>query len=223
MKVVPALLEQQVELQKNQLLNLSRHYSRFQVDIADNTLVPNTTTQIDGLLHSSFFNLVSHVIFDFHLMVNDPKKHLELLKLLPKKRVGIILIHKSVFPDYLLIKSLYPLFRFGLVLNPEDNVMALNEDLIMSLPAIQIMTIKPGFQGSPFVEESLNKIEQLRKRGFKKEILIDGSVNDKTLPTILSLKYKPDILGIGSFLTKSPKNKFEKRIKFLNSTIDSTV
>ena len=223
MKVVPALLEQQVELQKSQLLNLSRHYSRFQVDIADNTLVPNTTTQIDGLLHSSFFNLVSHVIFDFHLMVEDPKKHLEMLKLLPKKRVGIVLIHKSVFPDYVLIKSLYPQFRFGLVLNPQDDVAALSEELISSLPAIQIMTIKPGFQGSPFVEESLNKIEQLRKRGFKKEILIDGSVNDKTLPTILSLKYKPDILGIGSFLTKSPKNKFEKRIKFLNSTIGSTV
>jgi pentose-5-phosphate-3-epimerase len=223
MKVVPALLEQQVDLQKMQLLNLSKHYSRFQVDIADNTLVPNTTTQIDGLLHSSFFNLVSHVIFDFHLMVSDPKKHIEMIKSLPKKRVGIILIHKSVFPDYSLITNRYPLFRFGLVLNPEDDVMALSDALIISLPAIQIMTIKPGFQGSPFVEESLNKIEQLRKRGFKKEILIDGSVNDKTLPIILSLQYKPDILSVGSFLTKSPKNKFEKRIKYLNSTTGSMV
>lgn len=221
MIVVPALLEQHVDLQKTQLLNLSKHYSHFQVDIADNTLVPNTTTQIDELFHSSFFNLVSGVIFDFHLMVSDPKKHIEMIRLLPKKRVGIILIHKSVFPDYSLLTNLYPLFRFGLVLNPEDDVTTLDEGWIRSLPAIQVMTITPGFQGSPFVKESLTKIEQLRNRGFKGEILIDGSVNESTLPLILSKEYKPDILGVGSYLTKSPKNKFEKRIKYLNSIVDS--
>lgn len=223
MKVVPALLEQLVDLQKMQLLSLSKHYSRFQIDIADNTLVPNITTQIDELFHSSFFNLVSRVVFDFHLMVSDPKKHLELLKILPNKRVGIILIHHSVLPDFPLLKKDYPQFRFGLVLNPKDEVATLDAEVFHILPAIQIMTIKPGFQGSPFVEESLTKIEQLRKRGFKRDILIDGSVNDKTLPTILSLKYKPDILSVGSFLTKSPKNKCEKRIKYLNAMTGSMV
>lgn len=221
MIVVPALLEQLVEIQKNQLLTLSKHYSRFQIDIADNTLVPNKTTQIDELFHSSFFNVVSQVVFDFHLMVSDPIKHIESIKSLPKKRVGVVLIHASVFSHYSLLTSHYPLFKFGLVLNPEDDVAMLDEGWIHSLPAIQVMTITPGFQGSPFVKESLTKIEQLRKRGFKGEVLIDGSVNESTLPLILSKEYKPDILGVGSYLTKSPKNKFEKRIKYLNSIVDS--
>lgn len=221
MKIVPALLEQHVDLQKTQLLNLSKYYSRFQVDIADNTLVPNTTTQIDELFHSSFFNLVSRVVFDFHLMVSDPKKHLQLLKILPNKRVGIVLIHHSILPDFSRLKSDYSQFRFGLVLNPEDEVLTLNTELFHTLPAIQVMTIKPGFQGSPFVKESLTKIEQLRKGGFRGEILIDGSVNELTLPLILAQEYKPDILGVGSYLTKSPKNKFEKRIKYLDAITDS--
>lgn len=223
MIVVPALLEQEVELQKTQLLNLSKHYSRFQIDIADNTLVPNTTTQIDELFRSSFFNSVSHVLFDFHLMVSDPKKHIEMIKLLPKKRVGIILIHKSAFPNYQSLTAHYPQLRFGLVLNPEDDVKTLNDDWLRSLPSLQIMTITPGFQGSPFVEESLTKIEQLRKMSYRGEILIDGSVNERTLPIILSKEFKPDVLGIGSYLTKSPKNKFEKRIKYLNATTGSMV
>lgn len=223
MIVVPALLEQQVEIQKTQLLNLSKDYSRFQIDIADNTLVPNTTTQIDELFHSSFFNMVSHVQFDFHLMVSEPTKHIDSIKLLPKKRVGIIFIHKSVFPDYLLITSRYPLFRFGLVLNPEDDVTTLKDELLQQLPAFQIMTIKPGFQGSPFIEKSLTKIEQLRKRGYNREVLIDGSVNEQTLPIILSREYKPDICAVGSYLTKAPKNTIKKRIAYLNSTVGTKV
>lgn len=221
MKVVPALLEQVVEVQKNQLLLLSPYYSRFQIDIADNTLVPNTTTQIDELLRSSFFNLVSRALFDFHLMVDDPYKHIDQVKSLPKKRVGTILIHKSVFPPYEKLKTAYPQFRFGLVLNPEDDVLKMDKSFLCQLPSLQVMTIIPGFQGSSFIEISLNKIEQLRNLGYRGEILIDGAVNEQTLPTILSKKYVPDILGIGSYLTKSPKDKFKKRISFLNSITDS--
>lgn len=218
MNVVPALLEQDVEVQKKQLLNLSRYYSRFQIDIADNVFVPNKTTQIDELLNSSFFNIAGGVLFDFHLMVADPIKHIEAIKLLPKKRIGTILIHYSVFPPYSDLKRLYPTLQFGLVLNPEDEVSSVPEELISHLPSLQIMTIIPGFQGSSFIEKLLIKIEQARKRGYRGEILIDGSVNEKTIPIILSKEYKPDILGIGSFLTKAPPKILRQRIEYLSST-----
>lgn len=220
MIVTPALLEQQVTIQKGELMSLSPFFSRFQIDIADNTLVPNTTTQVEELFQSAFFNEVADIKFDFHLMVSDPIKHIEFIKLLPKKRVGVVLIHKSVFPSYSLITSHYPLIKFGLVLNPEDEVAGIEEGLLTALPAIQVMTIKPGFQGSPFIPKMLNKIEQLRKRGYKGEILIDGSVNDKTMPTILALEYKPDVLGIGSFLTKAKPRQLKRRIAFLQSQIN---
>lgn len=216
MIVTPALLEQEIKKQRKELLDLSPYYTRFQIDIADNTLVPNTTTQIVELFQSAFFNLVSGTIFDFHLMVSDPIKHIELIKLLPKKRVGMILIHNSAFPSYTLLKNQYPSYRFGLVLNPEDGVGNIKQELLERLSSIQIMTIIPGFQGSSFHEELLIKIEQLRKRNFNKEILIDGSVNENTLPIILSKKYKPDVLGIGSYLTKASSQELKKRVQFLS-------
>lgn len=217
MNVVPALLEQDVEVQKKQLLSLSRYYSRFQIDIADNVFVPNRTTQVDELLNSSFFNIAGGVLFDFHLMVADPIKHIEAIKLLPKKRVGTILIHCSVFPPYSDLKRLYPTLRFGLVLNPEDEVDSLPKELLTYLPSIQIMTITPGFQGSSFIEKLLIKIEQIRKQGYRGEILIDGSVNEKTIPVILSKEYKPDILGIGSFLTKASPKMLRERVEYLTT------
>lgn len=218
MQVTPALLEQKSDVLKAELLTLSPHFSRFQIDVADNTLVPNTTVQIKDLIHSAFFNTVSGIVFDFHLMVSDPIRHLEVIKTLPKKRVGVILIHTSVFPNYSLATSHYPLIKFGLVLSPTDKVENINEALIKSLPAIQVMTVKPGFQGSPFIENTLIKIEQLRKRGYKGEILIDGAVNDTTLPVILSKEYKPDVLGIGSFLTKAKPGQLKKRVELLKKS-----
>lgn len=219
MNVVPALLEQDVEVQKRQLLSLSRFYSRFQIDIADNIFVPNKTTQVDELNDSSFFNMAGGALFDFHLMVSDPIKHIKSITHLPKKRVGCVLIHHSVFPPYEDLKRLYPTLRFGLVLNPEDEVSSVPEQLMVKLPSLQVMTITPGFQGSSFIEGLLIKIEQLRKRGYKGEILIDGSVNEKTLPAILAKEYKPDILGIGSFLTKAPPRLLKERIQFLATAL----
>ena len=197
---------------------LSHFYPRFQIDIADGVFVPNTTIQISDISH--LHSLAKpETIFDFHLMVQDPLKHVEMIKQIQGITQGTILIHKSVFPPSSLSTIHYPLFKFGLVLNPEDEVNTIDDEHIKELSAIQIMTVVPGFQGRPFIEESLTKIEQLRKRGYVGEILIDGAVNEKTLPLILSKLYKPDVLGIGSYLTKSPEEELERRMGHLKRAI----
>ena len=70
-------------------------------------------------------------------------------------------------------------------------------------------------EGKPFILEALNKIEQLRQLNYRKKIFLDGAVNDKTLPYINSLKYKPDYICPGSFLAKCSDNELKKRVEFL--------
>jgi len=218
MIIVPAPLETIIQTFEINVKRLYQTYPRFQVDIADGIFVPNKTIQIDDIAHLHSL-AAPDTIFDFHLMVQDPLLYIEQIKRLHGITHGIVLIHKSVFPSYQLLTTNYPSFKFGLVLNPEDTVDSVSDELIVSLPAIQIMTVTPGFQGSPFIEESLIKIEQLRKRGYKGEIMIDGSANEKTIPTILSRHYKPDVIGVGSYLTQSPKEDLERRIGFLKRAI----
>lgn len=218
MIITPAPLETIIQTFEMNVKRLHPFYSRFQVDIADGIFVPNTTIQVSDISHLHSL-ATPDTIFDFHLMVQDPLTHIEQIKNLHGITLGTILVHKSVFPGIELLNTRYPLLRFGLVLNPEDKVDDIEAGLMTSLPAIQVMTIIPGFQGKPFIEESLIKIEQLRKRGFGGEILIDGSVNEKTIPTILSRHYKPDVLGVGSYLTKSTKEDLERRIGFLKRAI----
>ena len=65
---------------------------------------------------------------------------------------------------------------------------------LKNIPFLQIMSIIPGAQGKPFIPETLNKIEQLRLLSYRKEIFLDGLVNDQTMTTINSLKFKLDVV-----------------------------
>ena len=77
------------------------------------------------------------------------------------------------------------------------------------------MSVTPGVQGNPFSPDTLLKIEQLRVLGYKSKIFLDGAVNDRTLPVINKLKYKPDVICPGSFLTKA--KDLEANVKYLEN------
>lgn len=210
MKIVPSIYEKTPAGFLNQLTRLSSYFSYFQIDIADGIYTPNKTIQIEDinkLLDSEFQNTVK-MLFDFHLMVNDYEAGIQkIIKLKDKINIGAILIPYSLHPNYSLLIKNYPT-SLGLVLNSEDPVINLAKDYdIKIISIIQIMTVHIGAQGNPFLAENLKKIEQLKNAGFTGKIFIDGGINDKTLSQILSQKYQPDVLCVGSYLTKNSNLK----------------
>src|SRR3989344_4587135 len=122
----------------------------------------------------------------------------------------LLTLDKFELSDQLeLFQPYYDLIReynisIGLDLSPSTEIddIASHYDL-SKINHIQIMTVEPGFQGSPFLPEMLNKITQLRDHHYSGEILIDGGVNSKSLSTIQSHKNRPGIICIGSYLTKA--------------------
>ncbi len=216
----PSILEETPDGLFGQIKKLSPYFDYFQIDIADGVFVPNKTVQIDELI-STFkpLNLQTfkRLSFEFHFMVEDYEK--EIKKLIGLKKflnIKTVLIHVSLSPNYSLLPTTYPLFNFGLVLNPEDSVQLLTVNYnLQTIPIIQIMTVNPGAQGNPFIPESLIKIEQLRVAGYRNKISLDGAMNNKTISYILEQKYKPDIVCPGSYLTKT--DALENHAKYLKS------
>lgn len=218
MKTIPSILEKDVSSLFYQINKLSPYFPRFQIDIADGIFVPNRTVQIEEIKDSlnKDYLYKDSLLFDFHLMVKDYKTEIKKLEKLNKLiKINLILIHFSAILDFgLRISDLSPI-PIGLTLNPEDQVTDLtNHYSLKQIPSIQIMSVNPGFQGSPFLDKTLNKIEQLRDIGYRKEIFLDGAVNEKTIPVILSKKYQPDYICPGSYLTKAAKN-LEERVQYL--------
>ena len=205
----------------DQISRLSPYYEYFQLDFADGVLVEEKTAPLRTVLEilARLDNeKIKNCVFDIHLMEVGYEKEISVVKnYRAGLKIGRIFIHLSVLKRGFLGRKKDD-FEFGLVLSPEDEVSRAEKDIdIKNVPAIQIMSVIPGAQGRPFIPETLNKIDQLRSLNYRNKIFLDGAVNDKTLPTINSRKFKPDVVCPGSFLTKSPDNELKKRVNFLLS------
>lgn len=213
MRICPSILEFKAEDYVKKIERLSPYYQYFQVDIADGILVDNKTATLDEFINEINKDRFQTLTFDFHLMVKNYQDDIKKLETI-KNIINIknIFIHLSVVNNFAFDVLSFSPFPVGLVLNPEDEVETLRKKFnLEKIPFLQIMSVIPGAQGKPFVPETLNKIEQLRLLNYRKEIFLDGSVNDKTMPVINSLKFKPDVVCPGSFLTKAQdlKNNVE--------------
>ncbi len=116
------------------------------------------------------------------------------------------------------IKSPAPLFGvFGIEIGLAINITTSNEEIyphIEKLDFVQFMGIeKIGFQGQPFDERVLPKIEDLRERFPELIISVDGGVSLETAP--LLIKAGASRLVAGSAILES--DDLKKTIKEFQS------
>ena len=94
--------------------------------------------------------------------------------------------------------------KAGVALNPHTPVNSIS-DVLNDLDLVCIMSVNPGFGGQSFIENTYNKVEQLRDLRNKTNsnflIEIDGGVNLQNAPKLLSSG--ADVLVAGSFVFKS--------------------
>ncbi|MBP6994048.1 hypothetical protein KBB12_02300 [Candidatus Woesebacteria bacterium] len=204
------------------------HCKTFQIDIQDGLFVRNKTFEANELL-TYLQNLSPEELktflpatFDFHLMVQDYTAPLE----------AIHEIQKIVSVRYIFVHH-----NFSLVshpngehipicptLNPEDSQVSdcrLLHKPVTSYPALQVMTIHPGPQGQTLIPQQLNRIHDLRLAGYKGKIVVDGGINPASLQHITSLPstYHPDIVCIGSYLSRAPDYDIGARIEALKALV----
>ncbi len=222
MKVIPAPLTQTIKEFEEIFRVLPKYFNRFHIDVADGILVPNKTTPVDDIVN--FFKNHPSVtknrklILDFHLMVTDFDKELKKIQqLVDIAQISTIFINATLEPDLEELGKKYNSLKLGLDIFPAVQIETVVEKYDLNkVSAIQIMTVEPGFQGQPFLPHMMDKIEQLYNHHYRANIFIDGSVNENTIPLIISQEYKPDYLCIGSYLCKSGEH-LDSRISYLRS------
>ena len=232
MEVVPTITTTAIDTFEYLLFRFLPHSKTFQIDIQDGHFVPNKTFTASDVLQ--FFqnlpperlDIYKSAIFDFHLMVHDYTSSLEAIHEIKKLvTVRYIFVHQN-FPHPHLALGTWNLELNHVcpTLNPEDpptrNGMFLGKPL-MSFPAVQVMTIHPGPQGQAFIPKQLERINQLKIEGYKGKIVVDGSMNPTSLQYILSRPstYHPDIVCIGSYLSRAPDQEIGARIETLKALV----
>lgn len=162
------------------------------IDFADNIFVQNQTITPE-LIQKYPLNLRKEA----HLMVVKPKDWIDSVIKSGFERVIIHLEAKAAAETIEYAKS--KRLEVGLAIKSETDITNL-EPLINKVNIILIMSIVPGFQGQPFILDSLKKIGQLKKRGWKIKIGVDGAVKDDNIKDII--KAGADFVIVGSYLLK---------------------
>ena len=163
------------------------------LDVMDGNFVPNISY---GAPVISAIRPHSNLVFDVHLMVEEPDRF---IKDFVDAGADIITIHveatKHLHRTIQLIKSYGK--KVGVSLNPATSIETLKH-IINDIDMVLLMSVNPGFGGQAFIPETLNKIKELRTLYPEIDIEVDGGVNDKTVEAIKEAG--ANILVAGSYL-----------------------
>lgn len=190
----------------------------FHIDIMDGVFVPNISF---GMPVLAAITKHTQKIVDVHLMIVDPDRY---IKTFADLGTNILTVHYEACPH--LHRTLQAIkaegMKAGVALNPHTNISQL-EDTINDIDLVCIMSVNPGFGGQSFIENTYNKVKQLKeliaRRDASTLIEIDGGVTSKNAKALAAAG--ADVLVAGSFVFKS-KNQLET-IKELRIIANSNI
>ena len=175
------------------------------LDVMDGAFVPNISfgvPVIAALRHRS------KLIFDVHLMINDPLRY---IRDFVKAGADIITIHLESCADPLpVIRSIRDMeVRCGLAISPATPV----ERIIPYLPEIDmalVMTVVPGFGGQALIPETLDKVRVIRRhvesKKLKLDIEVDGGLKPDNVGLATSAGANIIVAGSSIFQAKRPRS-----------------
>ena len=172
----------------------------FHIDIMDGVFVPNISF---GMPVLQAIKKHAKKTIDVHLMIVDPDRY---IKTFANLGSDILTVHFEACTH--LHRTLQAIkaagMKAGVALNPHTNVNVL-EDVINDIDLVCIMSVNPGFGGQSFIENTYNKVTQLKELITKKEaatlIEIDGGVTNKNAKALTDAG--ADVLVAGSYVFKS--------------------
>lgn len=154
------------------------------LDVMDGQFVPNLSF---GLCVIESIRKCTNMIFDVHLMIEDPENYVEDFR---KAGADLINFHIEAtrYPLEVIEKIKATGAKVGMTINPQTPAEALTPYL-SHLDLVLVMTVHAGFGGQSFMAEKVSKIETLAKWkkefGYTYEIEVDGGVSKATLPVVL--------------------------------------
>ncbi|QDO93710.1 ribulose-phosphate 3-epimerase [Formosa sediminum] len=172
----------------------------FHIDIMDGVFVPNISY---GMPVLKAITKHAKKTIDVHLMIVDPDRY---IKTFANLGSDILTVHFEACTH--LHRTLQAIkaegMKAGVALNPHTNINVL-EDTINDIDVVLIMSVNPGFGGQSFIENTYNKVKQLKTLIARKKaptlIEIDGGVTQNNAKELVNSG--ADILVAGSYVFNS--------------------
>ena len=186
------------------------------LDIMDGHFVPNLTF---GHPVVKKISSLSTNPLDAHLMVNNPRFYVDTFK---DYNLHNITFHQEVFNNTTHLNQLlsdakkrYP--SIGISIKPNTPVDSLEKSTLELVDLVLIMSVEPGFGGQTFIENTYNKLNQLKeaKQKFNTNFIIqlDGGVNGTNAKKII--EHGVTNLVAGSYIFNTNPQNYKHKIETL--------
>ena len=174
--IIPGILEKDFAEIERRIGWVSPHVSWVQIDVADNTLVPNETLlKFDQF--ASFLKAYPNISLEAHLMVAEPEKYIRPLADAGFKR--LIAHVESHDPRRFLDEVTYESCEAGIAIDGPTELEVV-EPFLESVDVVLVMMIEAGFSGQALMPETIEKIKTIHENFPDLAIEVDGGINDKT-------------------------------------------
>ena len=181
------------------------------LDIMDGVFVPNISF---GIPVVKAVRKLTDKFLDTHLMIVEPDKYIDRfadcgVDMLNLHYEACTHLHRAI--QHIHSRDM----KAGVTLNPSSPV-ALLEDIVCDVDMVLLMAVNPGFGGQPFIENTYNKVTQLKELLLRKNsnalIEVDGGVNHTNAPKLFEAG--ADVLVAGQYVFGA-KNPPEAILKLL--------
>lgn len=163
------------------------------LDFMDNKFVPNEG--IDPLITAKYTIPFKK---EAHLMVQNPKQWIDKLVKAGFKRI-LFHLEAEDNPQECIDNIKDKGLEVGLALKHETPIENL-QPYIAKIDRVLLMSIVPGFQGQPFIEDSLGRIKDFKAKGWTVNVGVDGAVRNTNIKELV--KAGVDYVIVGSYLLK---------------------
>ena len=178
------------------------------LDVMDGDFVPNISF---GAPVIKSVRSKTNLVFDVHLMIQNPLKYIEDFK---KAGADIITFHlESSSPvGETVDKILECGCKAGISIKPAtaaEEVFPYLDKLSMVL----VMTVEPGFGGQSFMHDTMQKVktlrEEIQRRGLEVDIQVDGGINAETVEIAAAAGANVFVAGSAVFGAENPAEIIE--------------
>lgn len=176
------------------------------IDVMDGKYVPSISF---GMPVIANIRKYTKMVFDVHLMVEDPGRFVEDFK---KAGADILTVHAEacVHLDRTLQQIREAGMKVGVTLNPATPLSAV-ELVLDKVDMVLLMSVNPGFGGQSYIPYVTQKIRDLRTmldvRGLEHvDIEVDGGVKLNNLEEVLQAGANVIVAGSAVFGEKTEEN-----------------
>jgi ribulose-phosphate 3-epimerase len=214
--IAPSILSSDLSNIYNQVKSIEDAGCKYlHVDVMDGHFVPNITF---GPPYIKSLRKYSKMIFDVHLMIENPEKYIEDFS---KAGADIITVHQEASPHlHRVIQQIKNQDKLaGVSLNPGTPVESL-KNIIEDIDLLLIMTVNPGFGGQKFIKSMENKIKEASKliQNTSKDIIleIDGGINKENISSLKELEVDIYVSGSAVFKNGDIKENYNYLMESIN-------